>query len=303
MKEGGKQMNPIKIGEVDKVTITTLVDDNSGFNSQFLGHHGLSLLIEITSGDIRKKILLDTGQSEKAILFNSRHLNIDLNTIDMIILSHCHYDHTGGLIGILKEIGREIPVIAHPAIFRQTYSVDPYLRSIGMPLENTKENIRQHGGHLLLTDKPLNIMKGVISTGEVERSTDFENKGINTFNIRENRISHDDLIDDLSIIINIRNKGILVISGCSHAGIINILKHTVKITGIKDVYGVVGGLHLLNSSDLIIDKTIESLSNMNIQLVAAGHCTGLNGQYKLSKAFDKGYQMLHSGKKLEITSK
>ena len=77
------------------------------------------------------------------------------------------------------------------------------------------------------------------------------------------------MIDDLSIIINIRNKGILVISGCSHAGIINILKHTVKITGIKDVHGVVGGLHLLNSSDLIIDKTIESLSNMNIQLVAA----------------------------------
>ena len=111
-------MNPIKIGEVDKVTITTLVDDNSGFNSQFLGHHGLSLLIEITSGDIRKKILLDTGQSEKAILFNSRHLNIDLNTIDMIILSHCHYDHTGGLIGILRKLEKSLLLLTRPYLGR-----------------------------------------------------------------------------------------------------------------------------------------------------------------------------------------
>lgn len=290
----------INIGEVEQLKIFTLLDDYSGYESPFLAHHGISLLLEIVSGDVNKRILLDVGQSADPILYNAKLLGIDCNNIDEIFISHCHYDHTAGLVGILKEIDKEIPVIAHPTIFRENYIFKPYLRNIGVTKENGREAIINNGGQLVLLDEPFHFMEGVISTGEIERAFDFEGHNIGTYNIEDGKVIPDKLIDDLSIVINIKDKGLFIVSGCSHAGIVNIINHAIKITGINKVYGLIGGLHLIEATDDRINKTVEALRKMDLQLVVAGHCTGLNALSKLSSVFKERFELLHSGKVIEI---
>ncbi len=285
---------------VDNVKITVLVDDNSGFDSPYLGHHGLSLLLDITKGKISKKILLDTGQSHEALLYNAKLLDINLKDINMILLSHCHFDHTGGISGVLKEIDKEIPVIAHPAIFRQNFVLGPYLKNIGISSNNSEEVIIRNGGQLVLVKEPVTLMEGVITTGEVEKNSSFEEIGINSYNLEDGKLTYDEIIDDTSIIVNIKDKGLLIITGCGHSGIINIINHAKKITGINNVYGVAGGLHLLHSADTRIDKTLEVFKSENLKLIATGHCTGLKAQYKISNMFSDAFTMLNSGKTIEI---
>jgi len=290
----------INIGEVEYLKICTLLDDYSGYESPFLGQHGISLLLEVLSGDMYKRILLDVGQSADPVLHNAKLFGILPDSIDMIYISHCHYDHTAGLVGMLKEINKEIPVAAHPSIFRENYVFDPYLRNIGITGENSREKIIESGGNLVLLDQPFHLMNGVISTGEVERVVDFEKQGIGTYNIENGKVVSDRIIDDISIVVNIKNKGLFIVSGCSHSGIVNIIKHAVKITGVDKVYGLIGGLHLIKADNVRINKTVEALMEMDLQLVVAGHCTGLNALSKLSNAFKERFQLLHSGKVIEI---
>lgn len=290
----------INIGEVEQLKIFTLLDDYSGYESPFLGHHGISLLLDVVSGNVNKRILLDTGQSADPILYNAKLHSIEPDNIDMIFISHCHYDHTAGLVGMLKEIDKEIPVVAHTSMFRENYIFKPYLRNIGVTRENSKEAIIENGGQLVLLDEPFNLMEGVISTGEVDRVVDFERQGIGTYNIEDGKIVPDKIIDDLSIVLNIKDKGLFIVSGCSHAGIVNIIKHAVNITGISKVYGLIGGLHLIEADDERIDKTVEALSEMDLKLVVAGHCTGLKALGRLSDAFKDRFEILHSGKVINV---
>ncbi len=291
----------IHIGEADQLKIYTLLDDYSGYESAFLGHHGISLLLDVASGKENKRILLDVGQSADPILYNARLLGIDMNSIDMIFISHCHYDHTAGLTGILKKIDREIPVIAHSTIFRENYIVNPYLRNIGITKENGREAIVENGGNIVLVDDPFNLMQGVISTGEVNRVTDFEIQGIGTYNINDGKVVPDKIADDMSIVLNIKDKGLFIVSGCSHSGIVNIIHHAVRITGVEKVYGLIGGLHLIEADDERIEKTVDALSNMDLELVVAGHCTGLKALSKLQVVFGDKFQLLHSGKAISIS--
>ncbi|MDI3534173.1 MAG: 7,8-dihydropterin-6-yl-methyl-4-(beta-D-ribofuranosyl)aminobenzene 5-phosphate synthase [Thermosediminibacterales bacterium] len=284
------------IGEVDCVQVTPLLDDYCGFGSDFLAQHGISILIDVFYENRHsKRILLDTGNSAEIVLHNMELINIDPKTIDMIFLSHCHYDHTGGLIEILKTINKNIPVVAHPQIFRQNYKLEPCLKNIGLK-ENAREEVAKAGGHPVLIDKPFNLMPGVISTGEVERVTGFEGKGIGTYNIVNNEFVPDLIIDDMALIINIKKKGLLIVSGCSHSGIVNIVKHSIKITGIDKIHGIMGGLHLVNASDEVIDKTVEELIKLNPEHVVAGHCTGLKALAKLMTAFRDKFSQLSIGR-------
>lgn len=290
----------INIGEVDGLKVTVLIDNSSGYDSPLLAQHALSLLIDIKTGNTNKRILLDVGQSAEPILHNMKCLDILPESIDMIYVSHCHYDHTRGLVDMLTAINKEIPIIAHLSMFRDNYINDPYLRNIGITSKNSRERIVRNGGQMVFVDKPFRLMDGVASSGEVERVTDYESTGIGAFNIINGDLVPDYILDDLALIVNVKGKGLFILSGCSHSGIINIVKHAVNVTGIDKIYGVMGGLHLINSSDEIIAKTAEELQKMKPELVVAGHCTGLKATSVLSDMFGKKFNAMHSGKVIDI---
>ena len=289
------------IGRVDSLRVTTLLDDYAGYETPFYAQHGIALLVELSTGGMCKRILLDVGQSAAPILHNMGILDIDPGSIDAIFLSHCHYDHTAGLVEMLKAIGREIvPVIAHTDIFRENYIFDPFIRNIGITAKNGSEAIKAAGGHLVLTGEAFEIAPGVLSTGVVPRRLDFEEQGIGTYNLAKGAISGDQIEDDLSIVVHVKDVGLVVLVGCSHAGIVNIVTHSKELTGVDKVEAVMGGFHLIEAPAERIARTAQALEEMEISRVVAGHCTGLKACAELGRVLGERFELLHSGKILTV---
>lgn len=288
------------IGQVESVKIITLLDDYAGYETPFYAQHGISILMEVRSKGDCKRILLDVGQSGAPILYNMELLDVDPSSIDAVFLSHCHYDHTEGLVEILQAIDKDLPVIGHPSMFRENYILSPFLRNIGITEKNGEEAIKAAGGQLFLTGEAFEIMPGVLSTGEVPRKIDFERQGIGTYNLEDGHISGDSIMDDLSIVINVNGKGLVVVVGCSHAGIINIINHAKKITGVDKVAAVIGGFHLIEATEERIEKTAQALKDLDIDLVLPGHCTGLKASGEIARVLGDNFDQLHSGKIVDI---
>ncbi|AJC72505.1 beta-lactamase [Thermococcus guaymasensis DSM 11113] len=273
--------------------IYVLIEDYSGYESPFLAQHGVSFLLEKDG----KGLLFDTGQSADPILHNMRLLDIEPGScIDYIFLSHCHYDHTGGLLGILRAIGRRVPVIAHPTIFRKHFITKPYLREVGVPF---RRGDIEELAELYLTSGPLEIMEGVYSTGEIPNREEFEKTELEVYTIENGTVVRDELRDDMSLVAK-TPKGIVVISGCSHAGIISIVKHAIRLTGDERVRAVIGGFHLIDASEERIRKTVKEFQRLGVKEVYTGHCTGLKAEAALLKAYGENFHKLHSGMVIDI---
>lgn len=288
-------------GELDSVKIVTVLDDYAGYETSFLAQHGIAMLVEACTNGVCKRILMDTGQSALPILHNMKLLDIDPASIDAVVLSHCHYDHTEGLVDTLKAIGRKnIPVIAHPGIFRPNYIFKPFIRNIGVMKENGREAIEAAGGMLVLSDEPFEIMPGVIVTGEVPRKRDFEKQGIGTWNLDDGKFTPDEILDDLSLAVKVKGKGLAVISGCSHAGIVNIIDWSKGLTAESRVDLVIGGFHLIEASTERVEKTAQALKNLDVGRVITGHCTGLAALCEFSRALGDRFEQLHVGKMVQL---
>jgi 7,8-dihydropterin-6-yl-methyl-4-(beta-D-ribofuranosyl)aminobenzene 5'-phosphate synthase len=271
--------------------IYTLIEDYSGYESPFLAQHGVSFLIEQNG----TTILFDTGQDAAPILSNMEILGIHPQ-IDYIFLSHCHYDHTGGLLGMLKAIDREVPIIAHPTIFRSHFVVKPQFRKVGIPFE--RRRIEKHG-KLLLTNAPFQIVKNVYSTGEIIQREDFEKSILDVYTLKDGNQTRDELLDDMSMVIT-TSEGLVVVSGCSHAGIVSIVNHAIRMTGDSRVKAVIGGFHLLHAQKERIVKTAEAFRNLGVEEVYTGHCTGLRAEALLLEAYERKFHKLHSGLIIEL---
>ena len=286
-------------GYLNKLEVTVLAEDSVLYESPLWGQHVVSFLLEAYKDGVKRNVLVDVAQSPEALLHNMKLLGVNPSTIDAVILTHCHYDHTQGLAEILKAVGkRDLPVIAHPDIFRLNFVVEPYLRHVGVMSSDSRERIEESGGTLYLTRDPLQIMPGLMTTGEVKRQTDFEEVGIPLKTItRDGRVTEDRMVDDTSVIANIGNKEIVIITGCSHAGIVNIVKHSIELTGIKKIKAIIGGLHLIEAPTERIKKTVEALSKYDIDIISAGHCTGFEAQVELYKTFGERSLPLRTGMK------
>jgi len=284
---------------LDKIIITVVAEDSVLYESPYWGQHGVSFFLETYKNNTKINILVDVAQNSEALLYNMNLLNIDPSSIDALVITHCHYDHTQGIVDILKAVGKkDIPVIAHPDIFRLNFVVSPYLRHVGVRNADSKEKIEEQGGTLFLTSDPFPIVPGLITTGEVTRQTDFEEVGIplKTFT-EDHRIVEDKMKDDIAVIANLKDQGMIIITGCSHAGIVNILKQSIKITSLNKFKAIMGGFHLIEAPIERINKTVESLSHLEIDLISAGHCTGFQAQVALYDKFKNKFLPLHTGLK------
>ena len=288
-------------GMLDKLKVTVLAEDSVMYESPYLGQHGVSFFIEAQADGNKKNFIVDVGQNIDALLYNMKLMNIEPSSIDGIILTHCHYDHTQGVAELLKKIGKkEVPVIAHPDLFRLNFITSPFLRHVGVMREDSREHIEENGGRLYLARDPLQVFSGLLTTGEVKRQTDFEEVGIPLKTLtKEGKIIEDRMMDEISVIGILKN-GLVILTGCSHPGIINIVKHSIELTGINEVQAVIGGFHLIEASYERIKKTVEALAQINVKLIYAGHCTGFKAQVELYKMFGDRFTPLRTGMVLEF---
>jgi 7,8-dihydropterin-6-yl-methyl-4-(beta-D-ribofuranosyl)aminobenzene 5'-phosphate synthase len=258
--------------------ITTLCENTIAQAAKSLiGEHGLSFYIETE----KNKILFDTGQN-LALSNNAAVLGIDLSQIDTVVLSHGHYDHSGGLESLLA-CNPKFTLVAHPDVFAEKLKrTDNSYRFIGVP---HSIDVHKHNSiKVKLETTAVQITPGIMTTGEIPLENDFEGKDSGFYIQKRRKIIPDTLADDQAIVLDTK-KGSVVLLGCSHRGVINTLNHVVKLTGRETIHAILGGLHLGNASDLKLKKIVDHLVGFDLKKIGVGHCTGPRAFVALSNEF------------------
>ncbi len=259
-----------------EINITLLVDNKA--KQGLLSEHGFAAWIEFED----RRLLFDTGQGP-ALESNVGCLDIDLRTTDVLVLSHGHYDHTGG-VPLVIERAPAVQVYAHPAVTEPRYAIrEGVARSIAMAatVGSALESLPTGGMHRLT--RPLEVADGVALTGPIPRLTDYEDTGGPFFTDAAG--AHPDPIpDDLALWLR-TERGLVVVTGCSHAGLINTLHHVRRVSGEPRLHAVLGGFHLLEAGDRRIERTMAALEELDPDLIVPCHCTGDQAVEKLRRVF------------------
>jgi 7,8-dihydropterin-6-yl-methyl-4-(beta-D-ribofuranosyl)aminobenzene 5'-phosphate synthase len=283
---------------VDRLKITVLVDDSANQErSDTIAKHGLSFLIETKAAGDMTRILMDVGPPSDVALRNAETLGIDLKDIDAIVISHGHYDHTGALLEILKHIGRQVPVVAHPQVFSPKFTLNPKLRYVGVGFD--KNSIIAAGGMLLLARNSVRISNGLMTTGEVTRLTDFERSN-GFWKVEDGNFVQDEMTDEQAVLTNVKDRGLVILSGCSHPGIVNTLKHAKGMSKADSICAVVGGFHLLGASDDRLRATTDELLGMNPEFVHPCHCTGSTAINRFTESLGARCKQIMTGDTIEF---
>ncbi len=288
--------------EADKVEITVLVDNYSDlFLSDTdvakrmrvlppgapMSEPGLSYLLKVHSGSDTHTLIFDTGISGSCLLHNARtfaaskavmmgEISTKFEDIEAVILSHGHFDHCGGLLPFFNEVNKELPVFLHKSAFvPRRVEIMPEFK-VDLPAMD-EETVAKAGGDLKKIEGPATIASDLILlSGNVERQTDFE-KGMPGAEAEfEGSWIPDPFYDDQGIAVNIKGKGLVLIGGCSHAGIINTIKHIQTTSETNNVHAVMGGFHLAGENEKLIDPTISEMKAVDPDYVIPMHCTGWN---------------------------
>jgi 7,8-dihydropterin-6-yl-methyl-4-(beta-D-ribofuranosyl)aminobenzene 5'-phosphate synthase len=273
----------------------TVLSENIAATSYVLAEFGWSLLIEADG----KKILLDTGPSISAC-HNADILGVDLSQIDKIVLSHSHFDHTGGLRDVLLKMRKkEVEVIAHPDIWKIRYNrYDKGDKFMGVPFQ--RQELENFGAKFNLTTQPVKITDTIMTFGEVPLVTEFEEKSVPAFGgsgrfIQEGtEFKTDTVLDDLGIVIK-TDAGLVVILGCAHRGCINSIYRAQQLTGIQKIHAVIGGAHLISESVERIHQTIAALKELNIDKLGLCHCTGMPAVMMMAHEFGDKFLFCNAG--------
>ncbi|HVW34927.1 MAG TPA: MBL fold metallo-hydrolase [Acidimicrobiia bacterium] len=240
--------------------------------------HGFSALVEVTRADgSEHRLLFDTGVSPDGMVENMRRMDIAPGDVEVVICSHGHFDHTMGLDGFARAVGRaNVPVLIHPEFWSKRRIAIPGRDPWELPT-TSRQALEGAGFDIVESERPSFLFdRSVLVTGEVARTTDFET-GMAPHQARRNGTWEPDplILDDQALIVHVRGRGLVVLTGCGHAGVVNITRYARHLTGVDAVHGVMGGFHLTGPSfDAIIPATVEALAELAPDVVVPAHCTG-----------------------------
>jgi 7,8-dihydropterin-6-yl-methyl-4-(beta-D-ribofuranosyl)aminobenzene 5'-phosphate synthase len=315
---------PVPLKEIDQVEVLTLMDnfvdvllENTEVVARpprgtgeeiptdtLLAEHGLCLRVKVQQGTVKHAILFDTGYNDMGVLHNMDLLAVDPNEMEAIVLSHAHMDHTGSLHAILGKISKPIPVVVHPDAFLYPRFLEEKDGSKKrFPRTLVRSDFEQRNVKIHESKAPTPILDGaILVTGEVERTTAFEKGMPNALLEKDGRLQPDPMKDDQALVMNLKGKGLVVISGCSHAGIINTVLYAKKLTGIEKVYAVLGGFHLTGSFyEKILAETADQLKDLAPAVVVPMHCTGRKAMELLAREFPSSFVLNSVGSKIILS--
>jgi 7,8-dihydropterin-6-yl-methyl-4-(beta-D-ribofuranosyl)aminobenzene 5'-phosphate synthase len=276
---------------IEKLQITTLVE-NTVHQRRLLAEHGLSFLIETPEA----RILFDTGAG-MTLFPNARELGISMSGINAVVCSHGHDDHTGALSAFLHN-SRDALVVAHPAAMEPKYvRRKEGVNYIGIP-QSSLSSALALGDRLLLTRESVEVAPGIHTTGEVPRETDFEDTG-GAFFLDEAAETPDPMLDDQALFLE-TSRGLIVICGCAHSGVVNILDHVSRLTGATQIYALLGGFHLGRATSERLDRTAQAFERYRIERLSPCHCTGPRGLAYLRHRFPSHFTGISTGSTLNI---
>jgi 7,8-dihydropterin-6-yl-methyl-4-(beta-D-ribofuranosyl)aminobenzene 5'-phosphate synthase len=317
----------MKILEADKVEILTLQDnyidvtalDNSAviqranplkdmqIKNSILAEHGFSALVSVHAQGNVSSLLFDFGFSEDGAVRNAALLGADIGSVKAMVLSHGHSDHTGGFSkfsSLIKGEKDKVEFVCHPGVFMKPR----YLKfaeeiKVYFP-EFTRDAVLKEGIKLTETTGPYPLLdNSALFLGEIPRLTDFEKGFPIAHRVEEGREKWDPIEDDTGIVVNVKGKGLVVLTGCSHAGVVNTVRHAMKTTGIEKLYAVMGGFHLSGPLfEPIIERTTEELKAVNPVYVVPTHCTGRKAIMHMEREMPGQFILNMSGTKLTFAA-
>lgn len=315
---------PVSLQEVDRVEILTLMDNyvdvlltntevvyrpplakDGGIPTDTLvAEHGLSLLITLYRDDETHTILFDTGYSSIGVLHNMAMLDIDPAQIEALVISHGHMDHTGTLYPLLDKISGPVPLVVHPDAFLSPryFALDDG-RKLLFPETLKKSEMEKRNVQVLESRNPTLIAGDTaLVTGEVERTTTYEKGLPNALLERNGAIEKDPILDDQAIAVNLKGKGLVIISGCAHAGIMNTILYAMKLTAVPSIQAVLGGFHLSGAFfEPIIEDTIKDLKKLGPKVLVPMHCTGWKAIHRFSEEFPEAFILNSVGSRFTIS--
>ena len=294
----------VTLRETEKIEVVTLIDNyidclipsshnvkrnphyrNGEILPPLIAEHGLSLLLKVFSEGRAHSMLLDAGWSATGVIHNLNQLGIGAGEIETIILSHGHMDHHGALQNILKLISSPIPVIVHPEVFLPNrFFILDNGEKVQFPVLK-EDSLIETGAQVIKNTTPYLVAESlVLVTGEIERTVSFEKGFPNAYLEKEGKVEPDRILDDQALLLHLKDKGLVIITGCAHSGIINIVRYAQKITGIDPVYAVIGGFHLSGTKfEAVISPTLEEIKRVNPSVISPMHCTGFKATMEIAK--------------------
>jgi 7,8-dihydropterin-6-yl-methyl-4-(beta-D-ribofuranosyl)aminobenzene 5'-phosphate synthase len=284
----------VTLAETEDLAITLVVDNyaNALLKSQpgvdrygsvtepLLAEHGFAA--HICLGEMGPEILLDAGFSYVALPHNLSRLGIDPRAVAQVVISHGHRDHTGALEVFLRLTWKQTPVVVHPDAFLERWR----LLSDGSregPYQQDGQSWEEAGAKIVSLAEPYELAPGCLATGPVPRRTDFEKVPASALYRQGTEFVSDPIRDDQAIVVNVKGKGLVVVSGCAHAGIVNTVLYAREISGVDRVWAVLGGFHLQGAAEDVVERTIGELKALGPQLIMPCHCTGFEAMGRFAE--------------------
>jgi 7,8-dihydropterin-6-yl-methyl-4-(beta-D-ribofuranosyl)aminobenzene 5'-phosphate synthase len=268
-----------------------------------IAEHGFSALVTVTKDGRQHRILFDTGVSPDGILDNMRRLEVDPSDIEVIVCSHGHFDHTAGLDGLIRRLGTvNLPVLIHPHFWRRRRVAIPGRDAMEIPTTSRRALI--DAGFDVIEERQPSFLfeRSVLITGEVARTSGYEPG----FPPQQAWVDGDwqpdpQVLDDQALIVDVKDKGLLVITGCGHAGVVNICRYARRLTKDRPLYTVMGGFHLGGPLfEPLIPRVLDDLGAMSPSVVVPAHCTGWRAQHAMAARFGEAFIPNTVGTRFEL---